>query len=95
MDLGDLLNLARDAARAGARTAASWPGPPSALSCPRCAICAAGILPVQQAGGTAGDLTGPVPGNWPRSGDVLAAPAGLWKTLQALLAPVLLSDGGT
>lgn len=55
--------------------------------------CAAGILLVQQAGGTAGDLTGPVPvpGSWPRSGDVLAAPAGLWKPLRALLASVLLA----
>ncbi|MGI5478767.1 inositol monophosphatase family protein [Streptomyces lavendofoliae] len=50
--------------------------------------CAAGVLLVQQAGGTVGDLAGPTPGTWPRSGDVLAAPAALWNPLQALLAPV-------
>ncbi|AIS01461.1 inositol monophosphatase family protein [Streptomyces glaucescens] len=50
--------------------------------------CAAGILLVQQAGGTVGDLTGPLPGTWPASGDVLAAPPALWKSLQKLLIPV-------
>jgi myo-inositol-1(or 4)-monophosphatase len=50
--------------------------------------CAAGVLLVQQAGGTVGDLTGPTPGTWPRSGDVLAASPELWKPLQALLAAV-------
>ncbi|CAL9608853.1 3'(2'),5'-bisphosphate nucleotidase CysQ [Streptomyces sp. enrichment culture] len=50
--------------------------------------CAAGVLLVQQAGGTAGDLTGPTPGTWPRSGDVLAAPPALWESLRSLLAVV-------
>ncbi|WP_163010652.1 inositol monophosphatase family protein [Streptomyces dangxiongensis] len=50
--------------------------------------CAAGVLLVQQAGGTVGDLTGPAPGTWPRSGDVLAAPPALWKSLRTLLTPV-------
>ncbi|GAA2450529.1 inositol monophosphatase [Streptomyces glaucus] len=55
--------------------------------------CAAGVLLVQQAGGTVGDLTGPTPGTWPRSGDVLAAPPALWGTLRALLAPVYPGGG--
>jgi myo-inositol-1(or 4)-monophosphatase len=50
--------------------------------------CAAGVLLVEQAGGTVGDLTGPTPAAWPPSGDVLAAPPILWKSLQAVLAPV-------
>ncbi|MER5296561.1 inositol monophosphatase family protein [Streptomyces pharetrae] len=50
--------------------------------------CAAGVLLVQQAGGAVGDLTRPVPGTWPPSGDVLAAPPALWEPLRALLTPV-------
>ncbi|CAL9336445.1 Inositol-1-monophosphatase [Streptomyces sp. enrichment culture] len=50
--------------------------------------CAAGVLLVQQAGGVTGDLTGPAPGTWPRSGDVLAAPPALWESLRSLLAVV-------
>ncbi|MEU9578013.1 inositol monophosphatase family protein [Streptomyces chilikensis] len=50
--------------------------------------CAAGALLVQQAGGTVGDLAGPTPGTWPRSGDVLAAPPALWEPLRALVAGV-------
>lgn len=50
--------------------------------------CAAGVLLVQEAGGTVGDLDGPCPGHLPASGDVLAAPAGLWEPLRALLGPV-------
>ncbi|MFI0191040.1 inositol monophosphatase family protein [Streptomyces sp. NPDC017086] len=55
--------------------------------------CAAGVLLVQQAGGTVGDLTGPTPGALPRTGDVLAAPPTLWNSLQALLAPVYSAAG--
>jgi len=50
--------------------------------------CAAGVLLVQEAGGLVGDLAGPVPGTWPASGDVLAAPPGLWEPLRVLLAEV-------
>ncbi|WP_221352606.1 inositol monophosphatase family protein [Streptomyces beigongshangae] len=50
--------------------------------------CAAGVLLVQRAGGTVGDLSGPVADTWPRSGDVLAAPPALWEPLRALLAGV-------
>jgi myo-inositol-1(or 4)-monophosphatase len=49
--------------------------------------CAAGVLLVQEAGGIVGDLSGPTPGTWPPSGDVLAAGPGLWEPLRALLAP--------
>ncbi|WP_329793454.1 inositol monophosphatase family protein [Lentzea sp. DG1S-22] len=48
--------------------------------------CAAGVLLVQEAGGTTGDLTGPTPGTWPASGDVLAASGALWKALHEVLA---------
>jgi myo-inositol-1(or 4)-monophosphatase len=50
--------------------------------------CAAGISLVHEAGGVVGDLAGPTPGTWPRSGDVLATSAGLWEGLRTLLAPV-------
>ena len=50
--------------------------------------CGAGVLLVLEAGGTVGDLRGPTAGRVPASGDVLAAPAGLWQPLQGLLAPV-------
>ena len=52
--------------------------------------CAAGVLLVLEAGGTVGDLTGPTPGTWPASGDILATDAALWTTLQKILAPVYL-----
>ncbi|MFE9677063.1 inositol monophosphatase family protein [Streptomyces sp. NPDC006259] len=48
--------------------------------------CAAGVLLVQQAGGTVGDLAGPTPGTWPASGDVLAASPALFERLRAVLA---------
>jgi myo-inositol-1(or 4)-monophosphatase len=50
--------------------------------------CAAGVLLVSEAGGVVGDLSGPTPGAVPPSGDVLAAPAGLWEPLRGLLVPV-------
>ncbi|MBY8848811.1 inositol monophosphatase [Saccharothrix longispora] len=50
--------------------------------------CAAGVLLVQEAGGTVGDLDGPTPGTWPGSGDVLAASDRLWTALREVLAPV-------
>ncbi|OBC02598.1 hypothetical protein A5782_17860 [Mycobacterium sp. 852002-40037_SCH5390672] len=49
---------------------------------------AAGALLVQEAGGTVGDLSGPTPGMWPQSGDVLAAPPTLWVALQQLISPI-------
>ncbi|KDN16452.1 inositol monophosphatase family protein [Amycolatopsis rifamycinica] len=49
--------------------------------------CAAGVLLVQEAGGTTGDLAGPSPGTWPASGDVLAAPDPLWHAMKEILAP--------
>jgi myo-inositol-1(or 4)-monophosphatase len=52
--------------------------------------CAAGILLVHEAGGVIGDLAGATADCVPASGDVLAAPAGLWEPLQALLRPVYL-----
>jgi myo-inositol-1(or 4)-monophosphatase len=50
--------------------------------------CAAGVLLVEEAGGVVGDLAGPTPGTWPRSGDVLACAADLWSPLQRSLSPV-------
>jgi myo-inositol-1(or 4)-monophosphatase len=47
--------------------------------------CAAGVLLVQEAGGTTGDLDGSSPGTWPASGDVLAAADPLWKALREVL----------
>jgi myo-inositol-1(or 4)-monophosphatase len=49
---------------------------------------AGGLLLVQEAGGMVGDLTGPTPGYWPRSGDVLAAASPLWEPLRQLLSPI-------
>ena len=50
--------------------------------------CAAGILLVHEAGGLIGDVSGVTAGGVPASGDVLAAPPGLWEPLLALLRPV-------
>ncbi|MCE6995461.1 hypothetical protein LZG04_11690 [Saccharothrix sp. S26] len=50
--------------------------------------CAAGVLLVQEAGGTVGDLVGTTPQTWPGSGDVLAATPALWRPLRQLLAEV-------
>ncbi|XVS62204.1 inositol monophosphatase family protein [Actinosynnema sp. CA-299493] len=50
--------------------------------------CAAGVLLVQEAGGTVGDLVGTSPRTWPGSGDVLAAAPVLWGPLRELLAGV-------
>jgi myo-inositol-1(or 4)-monophosphatase len=47
--------------------------------------CAAGVLLVEEAGGTVGDLGGPVQVAVPASGDVLAAPPLLWEPLRALV----------
>jgi myo-inositol-1(or 4)-monophosphatase len=47
---------------------------------------AAGVLLVQEAGGVIGDLDGVTQTGWPASGEVLAAPAGLWEPMRALLA---------
>lgn len=49
---------------------------------------AAGVLLVQEAGGVVGDLDGVVESGWPPSGDVVAAPPGLWEPLHTLLADV-------
>jgi myo-inositol-1(or 4)-monophosphatase len=49
---------------------------------------AAGALLVAEAGGVVGDLDGPTDAPWPDSGDVLAAPGGLWEPLRELLAGV-------
>jgi myo-inositol-1(or 4)-monophosphatase len=47
---------------------------------------AAGVLIVREAGGVIGDLDGVIEGGWPTSGEVLAAPAGMWEPMRALLA---------
>jgi myo-inositol-1(or 4)-monophosphatase len=47
---------------------------------------AAGALLVREAGGVIGDLDGVTGSGWPASGEVLAAPAGLWEPIRALLA---------
>lgn len=49
---------------------------------------AAGLLIAAEAGAVVGDLAGPTDAAWPASGDVLAAPAGLWGPLRDLLADV-------
>jgi myo-inositol-1(or 4)-monophosphatase len=49
---------------------------------------AAGVLLVLEAGGVVGDLDGPTGDQWPASGNVLAAPPGLWGPLRDLLAAV-------
>lgn len=46
---------------------------------------AAGLLLVTEAGGAVGDLSGRGNGGVPASGDVLAAPEGLWEPLRELL----------
>jgi fructose-1,6-bisphosphatase/inositol monophosphatase family enzyme len=50
--------------------------------------CAAGVLLVEEAGGTVGDLREITPGRWPGSGDVLAGNPVLWAALRAILTPV-------
>jgi myo-inositol-1(or 4)-monophosphatase len=49
---------------------------------------AAGALLVGEAGGRVGDLAGDTGGDWPPSGDVLAATPALWEELRPLLAGV-------
>jgi myo-inositol-1(or 4)-monophosphatase len=49
---------------------------------------AAGALLVAEAGGMVGDLSGPTPGCWPSSGDVLATTPALWAALRQLLSPI-------
>jgi myo-inositol-1(or 4)-monophosphatase len=49
---------------------------------------AAGALVVSEAGGVAGDLEGPTGGDWPGSGDILAAPISLWGPLREILRSV-------
>jgi myo-inositol-1(or 4)-monophosphatase len=48
--------------------------------------CAAGVLLAEEAGALVGDLSGPCPGTWPPSGDVLAAPPAIWESLRELIA---------
>jgi myo-inositol-1(or 4)-monophosphatase len=48
--------------------------------------CAAGVLLAEEAGALVGDLSGPCPGTWPSSGDVLAAPPAIWESLRELIA---------
>ncbi|GHD51192.1 inositol monophosphatase family protein [Streptomyces galbus] len=88
--VGALLPRVRDLRRGGSAAAALAQvasGRADALWAPGLQPwdCAAGVLLVQQAGGTVGDLGGPTPGTWPHSGDVLAAPPALWRPLRALL----------
>jgi fructose-1,6-bisphosphatase/inositol monophosphatase family enzyme len=49
---------------------------------------AAGLLLVEEAGGSVGDLSGICHGVWPGSGDVLAANPALWPALRSILSPV-------
>jgi myo-inositol-1(or 4)-monophosphatase len=49
---------------------------------------AAGALIVAEASGIVGDLSGPTEGDWPTSGDVLAAPPTLWEPLREILTSV-------
>jgi myo-inositol-1(or 4)-monophosphatase len=49
---------------------------------------AAGLLLVEEAGGSVGDLSGDCHGVWPGSGDVLAANPALWPALRSILLPV-------
>jgi myo-inositol-1(or 4)-monophosphatase len=49
---------------------------------------AAGALIVSEAGGTVGDLDGESAGNWPASGNVLAAAPSLWQPLREILSGV-------
>jgi myo-inositol-1(or 4)-monophosphatase len=46
---------------------------------------AAGIVLALEAGAVVGDLDGPSHGRWPASGDVLAAPPGIWQELRDIL----------
>ena len=48
--------------------------------------CAAGVLLAEQAGAVVGDLSGPCPGTWPPSGDVLAAAPAIWESLREVIA---------
>jgi myo-inositol-1(or 4)-monophosphatase len=48
--------------------------------------CAAGVLLAEQAGALIGDLSGPCPGTWPPSGDILAAAPAIWDGLRTLIA---------
>ncbi|WNG88063.1 inositol monophosphatase family protein [Mycobacterium sp. ITM-2016-00317] len=49
---------------------------------------AGGVLLVEEAGGSVGDLSGHSAGVWPASGDVLAASPALWAALHVILARV-------
>jgi len=49
---------------------------------------AAGAMIVSEAGGVVGDLSGPTEGDWPASGNILAAPATLWETLRKILSGI-------
>lgn len=51
---------------------------------------AAGALIACEAGATVGDLDDATNGDWPSSGDVLAAPPSLWEPLREILARVYL-----
>jgi myo-inositol-1(or 4)-monophosphatase len=48
--------------------------------------CAAGVLLAEEAGALVGDLSGPTPGTWPASGDVLAAAPAIWERLRGVIA---------
>jgi myo-inositol-1(or 4)-monophosphatase len=48
--------------------------------------CAAGVLLAEQAGALVGDLSGPCPGTWPPSGDILAAHPMVWDCLRKVIA---------
>jgi myo-inositol-1(or 4)-monophosphatase len=50
--------------------------------------CAAGVLLAEEAGALVGDLSGPTPGTWPPSGDVLAAPPAMWESLREMIVGV-------
>jgi myo-inositol-1(or 4)-monophosphatase len=47
---------------------------------------AAGALIVAEAGAVVGDLSGPTAGDWPQTGDILAAPTTLWESLREILS---------
>ena len=49
---------------------------------------AAGALLVAEAGGVVGDLGGPTDGDWPASGNILAAQAVLWEPLREILSRI-------
>jgi fructose-1,6-bisphosphatase/inositol monophosphatase family enzyme len=50
--------------------------------------CAAGVLLVEEAGGSVGDLREMAAGLWPNSGDVLAANPALLRALRGILEPI-------